>query len=48
MSAPAKTGVPVHEFTDAEWHRITRIDLDGVLFFPIVSAEMVKRRRERS
>jgi 3-oxoacyl-[acyl-carrier protein] reductase len=37
---------PVHEFTDAEWHRITTIDLDGVFYCSrAVSAEMVKRRR---
>ena len=37
---------PVHEFTDSEWHRITRIDMDGVFYCSrIVSAGMVKRRR---
>lgn len=37
---------PVHEFADSEWHRIIRIDLDGVFYCSrIVSAEMVKRRR---
>jgi 3-oxoacyl-[acyl-carrier protein] reductase len=43
---PGKDRRPVHEFTDAEWHRITRIDLDGVFYCSrVVSAEMVKRRR---
>jgi 3-oxoacyl-[acyl-carrier protein] reductase len=43
---PGKDRRPVHEFADAEWHRITRIDLDGVFYCSrVVSAEMVKRRR---
>lgn len=37
---------PVHEFVDAEWHRIIRIDLDGVFYCSrFVSAGMIKRRR---
>ena len=37
---------PVHEFADAEWHRITRIDLDGVFYCSrVVSSGMIKRRR---
>jgi 3-oxoacyl-[acyl-carrier protein] reductase len=37
---------PVHEFADAEWHRITRIDLDGVFYCSrVVSLGMIKRRR---
>ena len=37
---------PIHEFTDAEWHRIIRIDLDGVFYCSrVVSAGMVTRRR---
>lgn len=37
---------PVHEFPDSEWHRIIRIDLDGVFYCSrVVSARMVKRRR---
>jgi len=37
---------PAHEFADSEWHRIIRIDLDGVFYCSrTVSAGMVKRRR---
>lgn len=37
---------PVYEFEDADWHRIIRIDLDGVFYCSrVVSAGMVKRRR---
>ena len=37
---------PVHEFADSEWHRIIRIDLDGVFYCSrVVSAGMVKQRR---
>jgi NAD(P)-dependent dehydrogenase (short-subunit alcohol dehydrogenase family) len=37
---------PVHEFSDAEWRRITRIDMDGVFYCSrVISAGMVKRRR---
>jgi 3-oxoacyl-[acyl-carrier protein] reductase len=37
---------PTYEFTDDEWHRITRIDLDGVFYCSrAVSAGMVQRRR---
>ncbi len=43
---PGKDRPPAHEFTDAEWHRITRIDLDGVFYCSrVASAEMVKRRQ---
>jgi NADP-dependent 3-hydroxy acid dehydrogenase YdfG len=35
----------MHEFTDAEWHRITRIDIDGVFYRSrVVSADMFRRR----
>lgn len=41
-----KDRCPVHEFPDSEWHRIIRIDLDGVFYCSrAVSAGMVKRRR---
>lgn len=37
---------PVHEFLDSDWHKILRIDLDGVFYCSrAVSASMVKRRR---
>jgi len=37
---------PTHEFLDSEWHRITRIDLDGVFYCSrVVSAGMVQRRK---
>lgn len=37
---------PVHEFLDTDWHKILRIDLDGVFYCSrAVSASMVKRRR---
>jgi NAD(P)-dependent dehydrogenase (short-subunit alcohol dehydrogenase family) len=37
---------PAHEFLDADWRRIVRVDLDGVFFVSrAVSAEMVKRRK---
>lgn len=37
---------PVHEFLDSDWHRIIRVDLDGVFYCSrAVSAEMVKRRK---
>jgi 3-oxoacyl-[acyl-carrier protein] reductase len=37
---------PVHEFPDDEWHRIIRVDLDGVFYCSkAVSAGMVKRRK---
>lgn len=43
---PGKDRPPAPEFTDAEWHRITRIDLDGVFYCSrVASAEMVKRRQ---
>ena len=41
-----KNRLPVYEFADSEWHRIIRIDLDGVFYCSrVVSAGMVKRRR---
>lgn len=41
-----KNRLPVYEFTDSEWHRIIRIDLDGVFYCSrVVSAGMVNRRR---
>jgi NAD(P)-dependent dehydrogenase (short-subunit alcohol dehydrogenase family) len=37
---------PDHEFLDADWHRIVRVDLDGVFYCSrAVSAGMVKRRK---
>jgi 3-oxoacyl-[acyl-carrier protein] reductase len=40
-----KNRLPVYEFADSEWHRIIRIDLDGVFYCSrVVSASMVKRR----
>jgi NAD(P)-dependent dehydrogenase (short-subunit alcohol dehydrogenase family) len=37
---------PAHEFLDADWRRIVRVDLDGVFYVSrAVSAEMVKRRK---
>jgi len=37
---------PVHEFPDSEWHRIVRVDLDGVFYCSrAVSARMVERRQ---
>ncbi len=43
---PGKARRPVHEFMDDEWHRIIRIDLDGVFYCSrAVSAGMVSRRR---
>jgi 3-oxoacyl-[acyl-carrier protein] reductase len=37
---------PVHEFPDAEWQRILRVDLDGVFYCSrAVSAQMVTRRK---
>lgn len=37
---------PIHEFLDDDWHRILRIDLDGVFYCSrAVSARMVKRRK---
>lgn len=41
-----KERYPVHEYLDADWHRILRVDLDGVYYCSrAVSASMVKRRR---
>jgi 3-oxoacyl-[acyl-carrier protein] reductase len=41
-----KERCPVHEFLDSEWHRIVRVDLDGVFYCSrAVSAGMVKRHR---
>jgi NAD(P)-dependent dehydrogenase (short-subunit alcohol dehydrogenase family) len=37
---------PVHEFLDSDWHRITRVDLDGVFYCSrAVSALMVQRKK---
>jgi 3-oxoacyl-[acyl-carrier protein] reductase len=37
---------PVHEFLDDDWHRIIRVDLDGVFYCSrAVSALMVKRNK---
>jgi NAD(P)-dependent dehydrogenase (short-subunit alcohol dehydrogenase family) len=37
---------PVHEFLDADWHWIIRVDLDGVFYCSrAVSKEMVKHRK---
>ncbi len=37
---------PAHEFLDSDWHRIIRVDLDGVFYCSrAVAAGMVKRRR---
>ena len=37
---------PAHEFLDSDWHRIIRVDLDGVFYCSrAVSAGMVKRRK---
>jgi len=39
-----KNRVPTHEFPDAEWHRIIKVDLDGVFYCArAVSAAMIKR-----
>jgi len=41
-----KKRYPVHEFPDADWHRIIRVDLDGMFYCSrAVSARMVKRKR---
>lgn len=38
---------PAHEFLDSDWHRIIRVDLDGVFHCSrVVSAGMVKRDRK--
>ena len=37
---------PAHEFLDSDWHRIIRVDLDGVFYYSrAVAAGMVKRRK---
>ncbi len=37
---------PVHEFPDSDWHRIIRVDLDGVFYCSrAVAAYMVKRKK---
>ena len=37
---------PAHEFLDSDWHRIIRVDLDGVFYCSrAVAAGMVKRRK---
>ncbi len=41
-----KNRVPTYEFPDEEWHRIIRVDLDGVFYCSrAVSASMVKRQK---
>jgi 3-oxoacyl-[acyl-carrier protein] reductase len=41
-----KDRVPIHEFSDADWHKIIRVDLDGVFFCSrAVSASMIARRK---
>jgi 3-oxoacyl-[acyl-carrier protein] reductase len=41
-----KERFPVYQFPDAEWHRILRVDLDGVFYCSrAVSARMVQRRK---
>jgi 3-oxoacyl-[acyl-carrier protein] reductase len=41
-----KERVPTHEFPDEAWHRIIRVDLDGVFYCSrAVSREMIKRRK---
>jgi NAD(P)-dependent dehydrogenase (short-subunit alcohol dehydrogenase family) len=40
-----KNRVPIHEFSDADWHKIIRVDLDGVFFCSrAVSASMIAGR----
>jgi 3-oxoacyl-[acyl-carrier protein] reductase len=40
-----KDRFPVHQFPDSEWHRIIRVDLDGVFYCSrAVSAKMIPRR----
>jgi 3-oxoacyl-[acyl-carrier protein] reductase len=37
---------PAHEFSDSDWHRIIRVDLDGVFYCSrAVATGMVKRRK---
>jgi 3-oxoacyl-[acyl-carrier protein] reductase len=41
-----KNRVPIHDFSDADWHKIMRVDLDGVFFCSrAVSASMIARRK---
>jgi 3-oxoacyl-[acyl-carrier protein] reductase len=41
-----KNRVPIHEFPDADWHKIISVDLDGVFFCSrAVSSRMIGRRR---
>ncbi len=41
-----KERCPAHEFSDADWHRIIRIDLDGVFYCSrAVAKSMIGRRR---
>ena len=41
-----KNRVPIHEFADADWHKIISVDLDGVFFCSrAASSSMIKRRR---
>jgi 3-oxoacyl-[acyl-carrier protein] reductase len=41
-----KNRVPIHEFSDEDWHKVIRVDLDGVFFCSrAVSASMIARRK---
>ncbi len=41
-----KNRAPLHEFPDSDWHRIIKVDLNGVFFCSrAVSARMVGRRK---
>jgi 3-oxoacyl-[acyl-carrier protein] reductase len=41
-----KNRVPIHEFADADWHKIICVDLDGVFFCSrAVSSRMIGRRK---
>jgi 3-oxoacyl-[acyl-carrier protein] reductase len=41
-----KNRVPIHEFPDADWHKIISVDLDGVFFCSrAVSSRMIGRRK---
>ena len=41
-----KNRSPLHEFSDSDWHKIIKVDLNGVFFCSrAVSARMVDRRR---
>jgi 3-oxoacyl-[acyl-carrier protein] reductase len=41
-----KNRAPIRDFSDADWHKIIRVDLDGVFFCSrAVSASMIARRK---